>query len=173
RAAEQLAGPLACALEHLDSVAPGLGGRHRAGERELGDVVDDAAELPDATERLVLAEVGLPDAVAPRRRRAERPLALLGQLAALAAHARRLQQCARPQRAAHGRLAGVEAVGLKQRPDLAMPPGRPLKRQLRGRLLDPRADRCRPRPLARRAALATAVVAGARAAGQRAEAAHA
>lgn len=38
---------------------------------------------------------------------------------------------------AGGLRAGPQAVGVEQRPDLAVSPGRPLQRELRGGLLDP------------------------------------
>ena len=112
RPGEQLAGAITSGLEDADGVAPGLGRADRAGQADLGDVVDDSTQLPDTTERFVLCEIGLPDAVAPRGHPTERRLALARQLPALAGCARRLQQRAGLQRAPDRRLAGVKAVGL-------------------------------------------------------------
>lgn len=88
-----------------------------------------------------------------RRRRGVSRVKLLGQilrlgvrfrwcfggLRELPALADRLQQPAPPgERAAHGRLRGVEAVHSQQGVDLAVPPpGGPLQRELRRGLLDP------------------------------------
>jgi hypothetical protein len=149
RPAEQVVRRGAGVFQRGDRVAPGLGRSDRAGQADLADVVDDRAHLPGpAAGRLELAEVGLPDAVAPPRRLDERLAASLRELAALAGDtARRLQQPAPAQGALDRRLGALDAVEGHQRVQLAMSPSRPAQGVVDGQILDRVADGRRPQTL--------------------------
>src|SRR3972149_6931374 len=102
----------------------GLGGGHGAGERDLGYVVDSPGEPPGtAAGRLELAEVRLPDAATARRRVEEHSTSGPGELASLRLVAPGEQEPASPQGSCHRRHRDVVAIGLEERPELAVAPG--------------------------------------------------
>src|SRR5207244_10885354 len=123
RVAEPSVGVHACRLQGGDGIEGGLGSGDRAGQRDLSDVVDHAAEPPDAAaDRLELTEVGLPDAAAAGRRLDEHsapgpsgpaslPLVALGQ-----------EEPTPGQGTRHRGHRDLVTVGLKERPELAMAP---------------------------------------------------
>src|SRR3990172_3877558 len=113
-----------CGLQGGDGVGCGLGGRDRASERDFGDVVDYTGEPPDtAAGRLELTEVRLPDAAAARRGGQKHGTTGPGELASLRLVAVGQEEPASSQSPSHRRHRDVVAIGLKERPELAMAPG--------------------------------------------------
>ena len=133
-------------LQGGNGLSPCLGRCDGTRERELRDIVDDAAQLPcPAGERLQFGEIRLPNTVAAGRRHDERGFTGLGELATLALIAGGLQQLTASESAPDGRLGRLETIQGQEGVDLAMPPRGPLQRELRRWLLDTVTNRSTPR----------------------------
>src|SRR3954469_20329020 len=114
----------------------------------LGVVVAAAGQPPDpAGGGLILGEIQLPHLVRARGRLGEGRRAGLGELAPLALVVDRLQQPPAAHRPFHTGLWQALPGGAPPGEDLAVPPGRPIRRVLGHQRLSRVDHGCRPRPL--------------------------